>query len=186
MRMNLSARDRRTVVVGGILLAVILIIKFTLMPWLDHWGDLRVRIARSHATLQANERKSKHLTSLEQRLVRSYGKAVTRPLDDVEETRRRFNRVVYDVLKAGGFKMQRTQPQAARSIRTQVQGVTLLSMRVVGTCQLQQLAKCLAQVRQAEHLIIIDRVDAVSNPKKPTELTVTMVLATLAEEETRR
>ena len=180
--MNISTRDRRALVIGGAALAAIVVVKFAVMPWVDHWLDTRESIQNARATLKDCETKLRKLSQLNTRLTPTYGPAIEEPLTDMESTRVRFHKVVQDVLKAGGFQMQSLQPQATRSIRKHVPGVAVLPVRVVGKCQLPQLAKCLAQVRAAPCLIIVDRVIVTSDPKNPSQLSVTMVLATLAEE----
>ena len=182
MKTNMSTRDRRAVVIGTVALAAILIVKFAVLPWIDHWRDARDRIDQARATLTEYENKSTRLTNLQRRLAQTYGQAVEQPLDDVKATKIGFHKVVQDLLTAGGFRLESMQPQAVRSIRKQVPGVALLPVRVVGKCQMQQLAKCLAEVRKAARLILVERIDVSSDPKKPTELSVTMVLATPAEE----
>jgi len=184
--MNISSRDRRAMVVGGVALAAILVVKFAVMPWAYQWLDTRDDIRQVRDTLASYETRFKRLEVLNKRLVLTYGKAVGEPLEDIELTRVRFHKVVQDVLKAAGFKMESLQPQAARSIRKRVPGVAVFPIRVVGKCQIQQLAKCLAQVRAAPCLIIVDRVNVTSDPKNPSQLSVTMVLAALAEEGAER
>lgn len=182
MKMNLSARDRRAVMLGVGALAVILVFKFAVMPVLSDWGDTRDRIDEARATLDEYDRKDKRLADRQQRLELTYGPAVTRPLDDVEATKLAFHKVLQDRLKSGGFKLESLQPQAARSIRKHVPGVAVIPVRVVGKCQMQQLAKSLAELRKAERLIIVDHVDVSNDPKKPAELKVAMVLSTVANE----
>ena len=180
--MNISARDRRAVIVGVAALSVILVAKFAVVPWIDHWLDTRDGIQQARDTLEAYKTKLKRLEYLNKRLTCTYGQAIEEPLTDLKSTRIHFHKAVQDVLKNSGVQMQSLQPQAVRSIKKHVPGVAVLPVRIVGKCQLPQLAKCLAQVRAAPCLMIVDRVDVTSDPKKPTELSVTMVLATLVEE----
>lgn len=186
MKMNLSARDRRAVIVGGVALGVIVVVKFALIPWLDHWGDIRNRSDQARATLTEYGDKSNRLTSLHERLTQTYGQAVGQPLDDVQAAKISFHKVVQDVVQTSGLRLESMQPQVVRSIRKQVPGVALLPVRVVAKCQMQQLAKLLAELRKATCLIVVERLDVNSDPQKPTELSVTMVLATVAEEGERK
>ena len=180
--MNISARDRRALIVGISALAVILVLKFAVMPGIDYWLATRDSIRNANATLEAYKIKLKRLEYLNKRLAHTYGQSIEKPLTDLKSTRIHFHKAVQDVIKTSGIQMQSLQPQAVRSIKKHVPGVAVLPVRVVGKCQLPQLAKCLAQVRAAPCLIIVDRVDIASDPKKPNELSVTMVLATFVEE----
>ena len=89
-----------------------------------------------------------------------------------------------DVLKAGGIPFQSISPQPARSLR-ELPDVDLLGLQVKGKCTLGQLARCLAQMRKAPLPVVVDQLHVSSDPKKPGNLDVTMVLATLAKRSRR-
>ena len=60
--------------------------------------------------------------------------------------------------------------------------MAIVRIELRGKCKLPQLVKCLAELRKAEMLLFAERLSANNSTKKPGELDVTLVLATLAEQ----
>ena len=85
-----------------------------------------------------------------------------------------------DVLGANGFSLTDYQPQRGRRLK-EIPGVEYVPLQVRGKCKLKQLATCLAALRHAETLAFVDRISVTNPEKKPGDLEVTLVLATLAE-----
>ena len=56
-------------------------------------------------------------------------------------------------------------------------------LQVRGKCNMDQLTKCFSAMCKAKTLVIIEQLSITSDPKKPDELDVTMVLSTLAQGE---
>ena len=62
----------------------------------------------------------------------------------------------------------------------QVNGLALVGMSVKASGGLNQLAKCLAEMRQRDQLILVENLTASSVADKPENLNVSMVLTTTA------
>ena len=180
--MNLSDRDRRALIIGSVLLAALLVVRFAVLPWLDDWRQVRDRIDSTTETLHSLDRKVKRRDHLHEQLARTYGPAASKPLTDVQTTQVAFHKTVQDVLGAAGIKFESIKSQPVKPIR-KLPGISLVPVQISGKCQIAQLAKFLAQAQRADMVMIVDRMNVSVNAKKRTELSVTMVLATLAQKE---
>ena len=183
--MSLSARDRRAVRWGAIVVAAVVVIRVVAMPWMDSWADARDRIARDGASLAELQRQVRQALAQRRRLVRTLGEAAARPLPDAESAPVKLLQAAQEVLGAGGFKITGYEPQTPRPLRRKgnesIKGVLVVPLQVRGQCQLPQLAKCLDGMKQAKTLVMVDRVVVGNNEKKPGQLAVTLLLTTLAQ-----
>lgn len=180
--MALVTRDRRAILLGASALGLILLVRFALVPWIESWSEARAGIASAREEVGQLRTKMRKLLILRERLVGTHGAAAAKPLEDLEATRIAFLAAVQKALGAGGMQYRSIDPQSVKSLRD-LPGIVLLQLQVKANCQLSQLAKTLAEMQKAERLIIVDRVTASGQEKKPGKLEVTLVLATLAEQE---
>jgi hypothetical protein len=179
--MKLSWRDRRAVLVGAAALLAVFLVRYALIPWIHSWQAARGRVAAARAELDDVRSTMQRLLRVRDRTLATYGQAVAKPLEDVEATRIAFLKTVQDVLRAGGVEYKSIDPQPTKALR-ELPGVEWVPCEVKGSCQLAQLAKCLAELRKAEKLVIVDRITASGGEKEPGKLEVSLVLATLAEQ----
>jgi len=180
--MTLSSRDRRALILGAGFLGTIFVFNFVLMPLFDSWSIARQRADDARGELDKIESRLRRVVGQRKRLARIYGAAVNAPLQDAETAQANLFEVAQDVLKAGGFKDPVYQFQPARPVRD-VPGVEHVPLQIRGKCMLQQLTRCLAGMRKAPSLVIVDRLTITNDLKKPGQLTVTLVLGTLATTE---
>lgn len=180
--MTLTARDKKAILLGASVLGAILLVRLALAPWVGSWGRARGQIASSRGEVTELRTKMRRLLRLRDRLVETYGQAAAKPLEDLEPTRIAFLEGVQKALSAGGMGYQSIEPQSVRLVRD-LPGIALVQFQVRSSCKLPQLAKSLAEMRKAKKLIIVDRLVVSGRPKKPGELEVTLVLATLARQE---
>ena len=183
--MKLTDRDRRAMTVGGICLVALLIVRFAVMPWVDQWSAARDRAASLRVELSKLNDQSNDLQMLSRMLDKAYGEAPGKPLEDVENTQIAFNKSVQEMLKAGGIGFQSIKEQNPRPIK-KIPNTWWVSVEVDGKGKVDQLAKCLAAIRKTEQLIVVDRITAKNDQKKPGNLSLKLVLGTLAYEEGRR
>ena len=180
--MTMTPRDRRALILGAGVLAAIFGFNFVLMPLLDSWSTAREQADEAGGQLDQIESRLRRVVGQRRRLARIYGPAVNAPLQDAETAQANLFKVAQDVLKAGGFKDPVYQFQPARPVRD-VPGVEHVPLQIRGKCGLQQLTRCLAGMRKAPSLVIVDRLTITNDLKKPGQLTVTLVLGTLATTE---
>ena len=180
--MTFSPRDRRAILLGAAGLLIILIARLAVIPWIDSWRAARREIAEARAQLDYTQHQVRRILGQRRRLEQIYGQAVSKPLENRQSALNRLTRVVQDVFKAGGFKATDYKSQRCRSL-PEVPGVEIVPLQVRGKCKLPQLVKCLAAMRNAETLILVDWFSVANDEKKPGELEITMMLATLAEKE---
>lgn len=178
--MKLSPRDRRTAVLGLAGLLVIIAARLLVIPWVDGWAAAREQIAADRHRLDELQRSITRVLGQRGRLAARYGPAASKSLKDVEQARIGLLKAARDVLTANGLKPTYT-PQPPRSVK-KIPGVRFLPLRVRSKCNLSQLTKCLADMRNADTLIIVDRLSITNNEKKPGQLEMTMILATLARQ----
>jgi len=183
--MKLSRRDRRAVILGLIALAGILFVRFGVVPFWDSWRRGRDEAGSARAQLSQLEVDLRRLANLQDESVKRYGPSVLEALKPSESARIAFTKTVQDVLRSGGISFQSITPQQPRDVR-ELDGVELLPFQIKGKCAVPQLAKCLAGMRKATMPVIVDQIQVTNQPKKPGQLEVTMVLATLAKRERNR
>ena len=178
--MNLSNRDKRAVRIGAIGLAVILVAKLFVIPWMASWSDARRRIASADQQIEQLQRPIRRALGLQKHLERLYGPGVNRPCQDIEAANLSLMKVAGQLEKSGGMKPTSNVPQRGRRL-TDVPGVELVLLQIRGKCKLQQLSKTLAALLTSETLVFVERLSVTNDQKKPGQLDVTLVLATLAE-----
>ena len=177
--MKLTPRDRRTILLGVIALAAIVVVRFVGMPWLDHWRaarDQREATLVTMRSLNADLQKHDRETSAQARI---YGDGIYHPLEDLEHTRLRFLKTLQALSKNGGVGLQMTPAGVSRS--REVPGVVFVNYKVKGGCNPASLAKLLDQMRNSEQLIIVDDLKMTTpDRKKKGKLQVEMTLYTPA------
>jgi len=183
--MNLSARDRRAVRLGAIVVAAAVVVRVAVMPWADSWLNAREGIAADGQSLADLQKQLQRALRQRRRMVEAFGPGAVAPLPDAEAAPIRLLQAAQEVLGKGGFKITGYEPQAARPLRDKdkgvVKGVLVVPLQVRGRCQLPQLAQCLDGMKQAKTLVVVDRVVVANDEKKPGQLEVTLLLTTLAE-----
>ena len=177
-----SDRDRRAVLLGAAGLALVLSMKFILLPWLHHWGEARADIVRHRAVLADVEHDLERLDFLHSRLKPGYGEAVARPLENVSTTLLMFDQTIQKSLTDSGVALQTKSHRGARTLR-EAQGVVLVTIQVQARGDLAALARCLNRMRHAEQLVIVDQLTLhTPDPNRPGQLAYTMELSTPALE----
>jgi hypothetical protein len=115
------------------------------------------------------------------RLEDRYGPAVGKPLADSSTAKENLFNAAQKVLKANGFQVSGYEPQRPRPAG-KVPGVEWVSLQIRGKCPDAQLPKCLAEFRNADTLVIVEQMSVANDEKSPGNLSVTLVLATPAEQ----
>ncbi|MBN1943101.1 MAG: hypothetical protein JW849_07380 [Phycisphaerae bacterium] len=177
---NLSARDRRALFLGAAALGAIVLLRLTVIPFVDSWSSARDRSEAYGEELTKLNRSLRRVLGQRERLSRVYGPAIRQPLSDVQTARMDLLQSAQDTFQGGGVRLTDYQPQRARPLR-EIPNVSLVTLQVRGQCQLPQLAKCLSRMSQAKSLMIVQSMNISNNEKQPGQLDVTLVLATLAE-----
>ena len=180
--MTLAPRDRRALLLGGGVLTAICALNFVLMPMRDSWSASRQRSVDAEQELDRIASRLRRVVGQRKRLARLYGPAVNAPLQDGETAQANLFKVAQDVLKTCGIKDPVYQFQPPRPVRD-VPGVEHVPLQIRGKCSPGQLVRCLAGMRKAPSLVIVDRFTVANDLKKPGQLTVTLVLGTLATAE---
>jgi hypothetical protein len=180
--MNLSPRDRRALLIGAVGLAAVALVAFALIPMARGWSDAREQIRQSRQVIERQSAQMAQVLEQQSRLKRQFGSAATQPVAADEPTaQRNLYETAQSVLKSGGLNVTGYEPQRPRRL-SQLGDVAFMPLQVRGKCNTEQLTKCLAGLRQAKTLVVVDRLSVTSDPKQPDQLDVTMVLCTLVRQ----
>lgn len=180
--MNLSRRDKRAVVIGGLVLVVLLGYRYVAAPLTASWQNARQRIAETSAVRAAWRARANRLAAQQRRLEPIYGKAIGEPLPMVAKARANFVKTVQDILQSSGMSSQSVQSQPLRPLR-EVPGVALVALQVRTSGKPRQLMKALAAMRKADQLILVQSLSAEPGGERSKKMSISMVLATLANME---
>lgn len=178
--MSLSRRDRRAIALGALVLVVLLAWRFGATDAVGQWRGARQRIDTSE---RQAERLGHRLASLERasrKLQETRGQAALEAPLPAERAGVRLTAAAQELLASAGMKIESITLQGSRSVRD-LEGVDELTVQLRGECKADKLTECLAKLRKAEVLLIVDSLNVNNNEQKPGELSVTMVLATLVE-----
>lgn len=175
----MTDRDRRALIGGVAVLAVLLGYRYLAMPVIDSWSEARQRIAVASEAQASMQRQMSRLKSQRRQLESVYGEAVSRPLPDVDTARANFIKAVEDSLKANGLESQGVRSQPVRPIR-EVSGVSLVGLQVECTGQSRQLVRWLADLSASDPLMLVDSLRTSPDTRRPDRVQVSMVVATFA------
>ncbi len=176
--MKLAARDRRAVTLGAVLLGTLLVVNYVVMPLADSWAEADRRAEDARDQLRKTENRVRRVLGQRRRLAKVYGPAVNQPLGDTEAARADLE-ATQEIFKAAGLKNPAYDQRPPRPVR-EVPGIDRLQMQVQGKCNFRQFTKCLAGLRKAPTLVIVDHFTITNDLKKPGQLDVTLVISTLA------
>lgn len=177
---NLSPRDRRALLLGAVALGAIVLLRFTVIPFMDSWTDARDRSRVYGEELVELNRSLRRAVAQRERLARTYGPGIRQPLQDEQAARMNLFRSAKDVFGAGGVGITEYQPQRTRALRD-IPNVSLVTLRIKGKCDLPKLAGCLYEMSRAKNLMFVQSMNVNNDKKKSGQLDVTLVLATLAD-----
>jgi hypothetical protein len=175
----LSTRDRKALTLGLTLLAVLVAARFVLLPTLSAWRHNRAIAKAAAAGFEELEAQKARLDHQQRRLGDMFGDAIAQPLEPLELVQVRFVKRVEQALSQSGVGIAAMSPQPVQPLR-ELQGVSVVRMRVEATCRFENLAKCLTQLPNAQQLILVDQLSAQGVEGKPGELKLSLVLSTLA------
>ena len=167
---------------GAAALLVILTGRLAVIPWLNSWADARQAIVTSGEQISDLESRVRRVLGRHARLATRYGPAVRKPLTDRQTARNALFAAAQEILKSNGFEITGDYKPRRPRRAGKITGVQWVLLEIRGKCKEAQLPKCLAGMRKAKALVIVDRLTVTNDPKKPGQLEVTMVLATLAAE----
>ena len=177
--MTITERDRRTLIVGGIILAVMLVTYFGVIPFAGSWAEARQLIAAARAELTLHEHRTISQSVRHARLAEHFGRGVDAPLPSLDEARLSLVNDVEAALKAANVEIENVAPQPGRPLRD-AGHITRLAVSVDTTCDLADLARALARLEAAERLILVERINASAVENRPGRVSASLTLATLA------
>lgn len=177
--MRLSARDRKTLSVGLVLAAVIVLWVFVADPGIRRWQALNDEIAKKESELAKYERAGT-LAQQAERLRERVGRAVTsysRPEGYREQTPRLISQLEgFAAYKA--LNVTRWEPVAIRS-NPEAQ-YAQCSLALSFDCTTKELAEFLYELRRAEPALLVESLKVSQAPGAGGRLSVNMVVASFA------
>lgn len=157
---RLGQKERRTLKIGAVCVAVILVVGFA-AKWLEHWAQVRKSLSQIRAKLEAisvDEAKQAGLLSIVP--------AFEMPQAEEKQKllfRDRFN----EQLKNMGIKSNPLQVLPAGKSRQP--GYRLLRLKCSAKCKFGQVLDLLANLKQNPYLVGIEEMQIQCDPKKPQE-----------------
>lgn len=181
--MQLTQRDKRAMVLGGAVLLVALLAHYVIVPGIDRWQAARAAAAQYESKLVDLQTRLDRRDSVLQRLEAKYGPAVHRPVDDVETLSTAFPEQMQALLGSAGIGFTSIELQSVQKVRD-VPGLAMVSVRVQGTSNPNQMAKFMAAAATAERIVLLDRLQ-MTRKDRPDQWNVSFVLSTPAREGSR-
>jgi len=178
---KLTPRDRRAVLIGAALLAVLVVGRVVVLPVAGYWSGARARTAAARSQLSRMQTQLAQIVSQQGRLWGQIGPAVAKGLADAETARMGLFESAQAALRQAGFNATGFAPQKPRRL-TSLPGVQEIDLQVRGKCNPGQLANALAQLCKTPTLVAVRQLNVDNDEKKPGELDATLTLFTLARE----
>lgn len=154
----MSARDRRAVLIGAVLIGLAVLYRVALTPVFDQWGQARADAAAQTAMLDQFEEKLERRTAIRKRLEPRFGPGVNQPLRTVDEARVAFPQSVQQAIQRGGAAARQVEVQGLRRVRD-LPGVELLSLRVQVSCEPHAVPTMFKELGQAEVPTVVESVN---------------------------
>lgn len=180
--MNPADRNRRAIYAGLVVLACLAAGQFVVLPWLDHWSGARARIAAARAELTTLETQVRRVTGQRKRLDDVLGPSVGKPLPNAEEAQVRAIKAAGQTLQMSGMQAISVRPSPLRALR-EVPGVAVASIQVEGQGMFMQIPQCLAAIRNAEPLLLVEKLSIGPSQRQPGYMALTLVLGAPAKQE---
>ena len=183
--MNTADRNRRAIRMGLIVLICLAIGQFIVLPWLDHWRDARHRITGAREELKELEAQVRRVWAHRKGLDDALGPAATKPLPNAEEAQVRAIKAAGQVLQMSGMQVISVRPSPLRPLR-EVPGVAVASIQVEGQGMFMQIPQCLAALRDAEPLLLVEKLTIGPSQRQPGYMAMTVILGAPARQETAK
>jgi hypothetical protein len=167
---------------GAALLAVLIGTRFVLWPAVSMWRESRTAAMQAQDDFDRLKTSMTRLDHQKRSLSGIFGPAVAGPIESLQLVQVRMAKRIEQSMSQAGVGIANISPQPVERLR-ELPGMSIVRMRVEGTCRFEQLAQCLAHFAKAEQLILVDRLSAQGVEGKPGELKLSLVLSSLAVEE---
>ncbi|MEM1109520.1 MAG: hypothetical protein AAGH99_12610 [Planctomycetota bacterium] len=154
----MSARDRRAILIGAVLIGLAVLYRVALTPLFDQWGQARADVTAQAAMLDQFEGKLERRSDIRKRLEPRYGPGVHQSLSTADEARVAFPRSVQQAIQQGGAATKQVEVQGLRRLRD-LPGVELLSLRVLVTCKPDAIPGIFRELSQAELPTVVESVN---------------------------
>lgn len=174
----MTARDRKTLIVGGAIVAVAVLGRLALMPAWSSWTEARAATAQHDAVVQDLENLIQQRDAMRNRLEARFGRGVYDAVESAEATRVAFPQAVQKALSRGGVRARQVEVQSVRPLR-EVPGFALLSLRIQVSCKPGQVPAMLRELARAERPTLIESFDlAMAKAGRRDEWNATLVVST--------
>lgn len=169
---KLSEKDIRTLKIGGVCAAAILLLVFASM-WFDHWSEARASLAQVEAKLDlidVDKAKQAGLLSI----------VPVFEMPQEEETQKfLFRNKLNEQLKKVGIKSKPLQVIAGGKSRQA--GYQLLRLKCSAKCRFAQVLDLLAGLYENPYLVGIEEFRIRCDPKKPQEVELDLTVSTFVK-----
>ena len=182
----MSPRDRRALVIGGLIIGVAVLYRVLLSPVVGHWQEARDGAAVQAAMVERFEEQLEKREQIRGRLEARFGPGVHDSLGTIDETRVAFPRSVQEAIGRGGANAKQIEEQGVRRLRD-LPGVDLFSVRVQVDCEAPAIPKMFRELQRADVPVLIESVNLVmAQPGQRQNWQATLVLSTPTQRAPRR
>jgi hypothetical protein len=169
---KLSQREKRTVKIGAVCVAAILVFTFG-SRWLDHWLGVRSSLGQMKAKLDdinMSDPKRAGLLSI----------VPVFEMPQIEETQKfLFMEKFNEQLKRAGINSEPLQVLPAR--KSTQPGYKLLCLKCKGKCKFEQVLNLLANLKDNPYLVGIEEIRMKCDPNKREEFELDLVVSTFVK-----
>lgn len=182
----MSPRDRRALILGGLLIGVAVLYRVVLSPVVDVWQEARAAAELQSAMVERFEEQIETREKIRRRLEVRFGPGVHDTLRTVDEARVAFPRSVQEAINRGGATAKQVEVQGVRRLRD-VAGVDLLLLRVQVECEAPMIPKIFSELRRADVPVVVESVGLVmSQPGQRQKWQANLVLSTPTKRQPRQ
>jgi len=175
---SLSQRDRRAVILGGVLLGVLLGWYYALSPMLTQWEQARRRIDNAQSRQASLINEAMQRRTQQRRLTTAFGVGAAKPAPPLIPTRARLVKLVQGLAESADLEVQDVRAQPLRPIQDFAGRATIgLTMETTG--KPKALSRFLGQLRGSETLLMVDRLSVSGEGGRGEDLDLSLTLSTL-------
>ncbi len=172
----MNAREKRVVIVGGVLILVGAVWRGGAADAVARWGDARARLAAESARVADLTRRAERRDAVGGRLRQRLGPAATKELPGEAEAQAGFPAAVREALGGAGLSIASVSVQGVQRVR-ELPGVSLVRVLVEGSADGGSVPAVLAGTRSLPR---VTRVEELRLVKADDGWSVRLVLSTPA------
>ncbi|QQE11157.1 hypothetical protein JD969_16900 [Planctomycetota bacterium] len=177
----LEQRDKRTLFLGAIALAVMLLFTYVAMPMFDHWREMSTQLNAAEVKMVEYQQELLRIKSKTATLESIYGKCIKNELPTTDEARQKYFKAFERLLQESGIRKRVVNAQPIKPFPGN-RNLQLVGIKIKGQCKPDRLLQCMSKMNEFEKLVLIDNVQIAKMPKGD-QLEVSLIASLVARAE---